>query len=47
MVPSARWFIRQRTNRVIEELNTRLPIEKLGALAMKREASNVSRSTSR
>jgi glycerol-3-phosphate O-acyltransferase len=27
MVPSARWFIRQRTNRVIEELNTRLPIE--------------------
>ena len=27
MVPSARWFLRQRTNRVIEELNTRLPIE--------------------
>lgn len=27
MVPSARWFIRQRTNRVIEEINTRLPIE--------------------
>lgn len=27
MVPSVRWFFRQRTNRVIEELNTRLPIE--------------------
>ena len=27
MVPSARWIIRQRTNRVIEEINTRLPIE--------------------
>ncbi|HEV7591129.1 MAG TPA: 1-acyl-sn-glycerol-3-phosphate acyltransferase, partial [Longimicrobium sp.] len=27
MVPSVRWFLRQRTNRVIEELNTRLPIE--------------------
>jgi glycerol-3-phosphate O-acyltransferase len=27
MMPSARWFIRQRTNRVIEEINTRLPIE--------------------
>ena len=27
MVPSARWFLRQRTNRVIEEINTRLPIE--------------------
>jgi glycerol-3-phosphate O-acyltransferase len=27
MVPSVRWFLRQRTNRVIEEINTRLPIE--------------------
>lgn len=27
MVPSARWFLRSRTNRVIEEINTRLPIE--------------------
>ena len=27
MVPSARWFVRQRTNRVIDELNTRLRIE--------------------
>jgi glycerol-3-phosphate O-acyltransferase len=27
MMPSARWFVRQRTNRVIEEINTRLPFE--------------------
>jgi glycerol-3-phosphate O-acyltransferase len=27
MVPSFRWLVRQRTNRVIEELNTRLPFE--------------------
>lgn len=27
LVPSARWIIRQRTNRVLEELNTRLKIE--------------------
>lgn len=27
LVPSARWFIRQRTNRVLEEINTRLKIE--------------------
>lgn len=27
MVPSVRWLIRQRTNRVIDEVNTRLPIE--------------------
>jgi glycerol-3-phosphate O-acyltransferase len=27
MVPSLRWFVRTRTNRVIEEINTRLPIE--------------------
>ncbi|HSU16201.1 1-acyl-sn-glycerol-3-phosphate acyltransferase [Longimicrobium sp.] len=27
MVPSVRWIVRQRTNRVIEEINTRLPIE--------------------
>jgi glycerol-3-phosphate O-acyltransferase len=27
MVPSVRWFVRQRTNRVIEQVNTRLPIE--------------------
>src|SRR5688500_1425186 len=27
LVPSARWFVRQRTNRVIEEINTRLPFE--------------------
>ena len=27
MVPSVRWFVRSRTNRVIEEINTRLPIE--------------------
>jgi glycerol-3-phosphate O-acyltransferase len=27
MVPSARWVVRQRTNRVIDELNTRLRIE--------------------
>ena len=27
MVPSVRWLVRQRTNRVIEELNTRLPFE--------------------
>lgn len=27
MVPSVRWFVRQRTNRVISEVNTRLPIE--------------------
>src|SRR3954470_22883712 len=27
MVPSVRWFLRQRTNRVIEQVNTRLPIE--------------------
>lgn len=27
LVPSVRWFVRQRTNRVIEEINTRLPIE--------------------
>jgi glycerol-3-phosphate O-acyltransferase len=27
MVPSVRWFLRQRTNRVIGEINTRLPIE--------------------
>jgi glycerol-3-phosphate O-acyltransferase len=27
MVPGARWFLRQRTNRVIDEVNTRLRIE--------------------
>jgi glycerol-3-phosphate O-acyltransferase len=27
MVPSARWFIRQRTLRVLEEMNRKLPIE--------------------
>jgi glycerol-3-phosphate O-acyltransferase len=27
LVPSARWFVRQRTNRVLEEINTRLKIE--------------------
>ena len=27
LVPGARWFVRQRTNRVIEEINTRLPFE--------------------
>jgi glycerol-3-phosphate O-acyltransferase len=27
MVPSVRWFLRQRTNRVIDEVNTRLRIE--------------------
>jgi len=27
MVPSVRWLVRQRTNRVISEVNTRLPIE--------------------
>src|SRR5829696_4768614 len=27
MVPSARWFIRQRTLRVLEEVNRKLPIE--------------------
>ncbi len=27
MVPSLRWLVRTRTNRVIEEINTRLPIE--------------------
>ncbi|HEX5724851.1 MAG TPA: 1-acyl-sn-glycerol-3-phosphate acyltransferase, partial [Longimicrobiaceae bacterium] len=27
MLPSVRWFFRQRTNRVIEEINTRLRIE--------------------
>jgi glycerol-3-phosphate O-acyltransferase len=27
LVPGARWFVRQRTNRVIEEINTRLRIE--------------------
>jgi glycerol-3-phosphate O-acyltransferase len=27
MVPSARWFIRQRTMRVLEEVNRKLPIE--------------------
>jgi glycerol-3-phosphate O-acyltransferase len=27
MVPSVRWIVRQRTNRVIEQVNTRLPIE--------------------
>ncbi|MFL5539595.1 MAG: 1-acyl-sn-glycerol-3-phosphate acyltransferase [Longimicrobiaceae bacterium] len=27
MMPSVRWFLRSRTNRVIEEINTRLPIE--------------------
>lgn len=27
LVPSVRWFLRQRTNRVIEEINTRLRIE--------------------
>ena len=27
LVPSVRWFIRQRTNRVLEEINTRLKIE--------------------
>jgi len=27
MVPSVRWIVRQRTNRVIDEVNTRLPIE--------------------
>ena len=27
MMPSVRWFFRSRTNRVIEEINTRLPIE--------------------
>ena len=27
MMPSVRWFLRQRTNRVIEEINVRLPIE--------------------
>jgi glycerol-3-phosphate O-acyltransferase len=27
MVPGARWFVRQRTNRVIEEINARLPFE--------------------
>ncbi|HEX8358999.1 MAG TPA: 1-acyl-sn-glycerol-3-phosphate acyltransferase, partial [Longimicrobium sp.] len=27
MVPSVRWLVRQRTNRVIDELNTRLPFE--------------------
>ncbi|MBV9773391.1 MAG: 1-acyl-sn-glycerol-3-phosphate acyltransferase [Gemmatimonadetes bacterium] len=27
LVPSVRWFLRQRTNRVIEEINTRLHIE--------------------
>jgi glycerol-3-phosphate O-acyltransferase len=27
MVPSVRWLVRQRTNRVIDEVNTRLPIE--------------------
>ncbi len=27
MVPSVRWFLRQRANRVIEEINTRLPFE--------------------
>jgi len=26
LVPGVRWFIRQRTNRVLDELNTRLPI---------------------
>lgn len=27
LFPGARWFVRQRTNRVIEEINTRLPFE--------------------
>lgn len=27
MIPSVRWFVRQRTNRVIEEINTRLHVE--------------------